>query len=117
VDRKILKDMSEMLAEREAAHKAVDESSDDTVSGDDDDEEHADRQKRRRFSDSLIQQRMEEDRERHKRLRENIWQIPATQLEAEDPEFEKAWEEASDLNSDDFEIMREENEILASSII
>jgi len=64
VDRKILKDMSEMLAEREAAHKAVDESSDDTVSGDDDDDEHADRQKRRRFSDSLIQQRMEEDRER-----------------------------------------------------
>jgi CTD kinase subunit gamma len=53
----------------------------------------------------------------HKRLRENIWQIPAPQFNAEDPEFEKAWEEASDLNSDDFEIMREENEILASSIV
>jgi hypothetical protein len=64
VDRKTLKDMSEMLAGREVAHKAVDESSDDTVSGDDDDEEHAERQKRRRFSDTLIQQRMEEDRER-----------------------------------------------------
>ncbi|KAF8540855.1 CTD kinase subunit gamma CTK3-domain-containing protein [Trichophaea hybrida] len=117
VDRKTLKDMSEMLAGREVAHKAVDESSDDTVSGDDDDEEHAERQKRRRFSDTLIQQRMEEDRERHKRLRENIWQIPVTQSDAEDPEFEKAWEEASDLNSDDFEIMREENEVLASSIV
>lgn len=34
----------------------------------------------------------------------------------EDPEFDKAWDEASDLNSDDYEIMREEKEILASSI-
>jgi len=57
-----------MLAQREAANKAIDESSDDTVSGDDDDddddEEPSERQKRRRFSDTLIQQRMEEDRER-----------------------------------------------------
>jgi hypothetical protein len=52
---------------------------------------------------------------KHKRLRENIWQIPPGPGN-EDWEFEKAWEEAdSDLNSDDFEIMREENEILAAS--
>ncbi|KAA8897810.1 CTD kinase subunit gamma CTK3-domain-containing protein [Sphaerosporella brunnea] len=116
VDRKTLKEMTEILAEREAAHKAVGESSDDTVSGGEEDEEGEPR-KKRLLSDSIIQQRMEEDRERHKRLRENIWQIPAPQFEAEDPEFEKAWEEASDLNSDDFEIMREENEILASSVV
>jgi len=105
-----------MLEEREAAHKAVNDSSEATVSSDEG-EEKVERQKRRRFSDSLIQQRMEEDRERHKRLRENIWQIPVPQPDNEDQEFEKAWEEASDLNSDDFEIMREENEILASSIV
>lgn len=66
VDRKTLKDMTEMLSQREAAHKATDESSDDTVSGDDDDDDDdpPGRQKRRRFSDTLIQQRMEEDRER-----------------------------------------------------
>jgi hypothetical protein len=61
VDRKSLKGMIETLAEREAAHKAADESSDATVSGD---EEEEPRRKRRRFSDSIIQQRMEEDRER-----------------------------------------------------
>jgi len=54
--------------------------------------------------------------QQHKRLRENIWQVPAPEPESEDPEFDKAWDEASDLNSDDYEIMREENEILASSI-
>jgi hypothetical protein len=61
VDRKTLKEMTEMLAEREAAHKAVGESSDDTASGDDDEEEP---RKKRRFSEAIIQQRMEEDRER-----------------------------------------------------
>lgn len=71
VDWKTLKDMTEMLAEREAAHKAADESSDETVSGDDDKE--VERQKRRRFSDTLIQQRMEEDRERVRHLRQTVW--------------------------------------------
>jgi hypothetical protein len=61
VDRKTLKEMTEMLAEREAAHKAVSESSDDMASGDDEEEEP---QKKRRFSEAIIQQRMEEDRER-----------------------------------------------------
>ena len=66
VDWKTLKDITEMLASREAAHKAADESSDETVSGDD--KEEVERQKRRRFSDTLIQQRMEEDRERVRHL-------------------------------------------------
>lgn len=35
----------------------------------------------------------------------------------DDPEFEKEWEDASDLNEDDFEIMREENDILAAAIV
>lgn len=57
------------------------------------------------------------DFEQHKRLRENIWQIPAHQAGVEDPEFDKAWDETSDMNEDDYEIMREENEILRGSIV
>ncbi|TGZ84005.1 hypothetical protein EX30DRAFT_393538 [Ascodesmis nigricans] len=89
-------------------------SDDESMTSDEEYERDPDRSKYR-FSESVIQQRMEEDRERHKRLRENIWQIPPQLEMSLDPEFEKAWEEASDLNSDDFEIMREENAILAAS--
>ena len=63
VDSDTLKGLTDMLVEREAVHKAVDDSSDDTISEDDEDEP-TERTKRRRFSDTLIQQRMEEDRER-----------------------------------------------------
>lgn len=52
----------------------------------------------------------------HKRLRENIWAIGYPEYEGHNPEFEKAWDQQSDLNSDDYEIMREENQILASSV-
>jgi len=100
--------------------RAAEDSSDETMSGGDDMEDdmvQTDRNKRRRFPDNLIQERMEEDRERHKRLRENIWQIMPALSEEDDPEFEKAWDESSDLNDDDYEIMREENEILAASVV
>jgi CTD kinase subunit gamma len=53
-----------------------------------------------------IEQRIEEDRERHKRLRENIWAVPNTG--AEDEEFRKMWEETSDVGEDDFILYAEE---------
>lgn len=45
-----------------------------------------------------IEQRIEEDRERHKRLRENIWAVS----DEADQEFERLWEEASDIGDDDY---------------
>lgn len=51
-----------------------------------------------------IEQRIEEDRERHKRQRENIWAVPP----GEDAELEKLWEETSDLGEDDHRMGEEE---------
>lgn len=45
-----------------------------------------------------IEQRIEEDRERHKRLRESIWAVPAE----DNKEFERLWEDTSDIGEDDF---------------
>ena len=45
-----------------------------------------------------IEQRIEEDRERHKRLRESIWAVG----DDGDEEFDRMWDEASDINEDDF---------------
>jgi CTD kinase subunit gamma len=53
----------------------------------------------------------------HKRLREHIWAIPYSEFEGQNPEFEKSWDQVSELNEDDYEIMREENNILATSIV
>lgn len=53
----------------------------------------------------------------HKRLREHIWAIALPDAENPNPEFEKSWDQVSDLNEDDYEIMREENQILAASIV
>ena len=55
----------------------------------------------------LIEQRIEEDRERHKRLREMQWAVPAR---TEDEEFERLWDETSELGSDDLDVFREEAE-------
>lgn len=90
---------------------------------------------KRKFDDAIIQQRMEEDRERvrppplplirllrtdvgcqHKRLRENIWAIGYPDYDGQNPEFDRSWDQQSDLNSDDYEMMREENQILAASV-
>lgn len=54
-----------------------------------------------------IEQRIEEDRERHKRLRESIWAVPT---EPADAEMWKMWEETSDLGEDDLIMAREEEE-------
>ncbi|KAL2136301.1 hypothetical protein VTI74DRAFT_4335 [Chaetomium olivicolor] len=51
-----------------------------------------------------IEQRIEEDRERHKRQRENIWAVPP----GENAEMEKLWEETSDLGEDDHRMGEEE---------
>ncbi|KAL9061600.1 MAG: hypothetical protein Q9162_000132 [Coniocarpon cinnabarinum] len=51
-----------------------------------------------RLDKRQIEQRIEEDRERHKRLRENIWAVRPDGNE----EFEKLWDDASDIGEDDF---------------
>lgn len=51
-----------------------------------------------RLDKRQIEQRIEEDRERHKRLKESIWGIGADDNE----EFEKLWDEASDIGEDDY---------------
>ena len=53
-----------------------------------------------RLEKRQIEQRIEEDRERHKRLREDIWAVGGG--ENPDEEFEKMWDEVSSLGSDDF---------------
>ena len=51
-----------------------------------------------------IEERIEEDRERHKRLREGIWAIP----KGPDAEMWKLWDETSDLGEDDHLMAEEE---------
>ncbi|KAF2144303.1 uncharacterized protein K452DRAFT_296501 [Aplosporella prunicola CBS 121167] len=51
-----------------------------------------------RLDKRQIEQRIEEDRERHKRLREVIWAVDHDG----DGEFEKLWEESSDIGDDDY---------------
>ncbi|KAK6358270.1 hypothetical protein TWF730_007620 [Orbilia blumenaviensis] len=77
----------------------------------------------------VIEERMEEDRERHKRLRETIWAIPSRDDEALDksldglealvgPEFEMFWKDVTlvEINEDDMELMAEEAELKAESL-
>lgn len=51
-----------------------------------------------------IEQRIEEDRERHKRLKESIWGVSGE----DDEEFLKMWDEASDIGEDDYLLAEEE---------
>ena len=51
-----------------------------------------------RLDKRQIEQRIEEDRERHKRLRESIWAVSAD----DDQEFERLWDEGSDVGDDDY---------------
>ena len=59
-----------------------------------------------RMDKRQIEQRIEEDRERHKRMRESIWAVPGEGYE----ELEKLWEEASDIGEDDYVVAREDAE-------
>ncbi|KAJ1924294.1 hypothetical protein IWQ60_005301 [Tieghemiomyces parasiticus] len=56
--------------------------------------------------DTDILRRIEEDRERHKRTKEEIW---LQTNESEGAEFEAAWETTSDLGEGDAEAIRAEN--------
>lgn len=63
-----------------------------------------------RLDKRLVEQRIEEDRERHKRLREHQWAVP-TQPGADDEderEFDRLWDETSSLGSDDYRLFEEE---------
>ncbi|KAK1831759.1 CTD kinase subunit gamma CTK3-domain-containing protein [Podospora conica] len=51
-----------------------------------------------------VEQRIEEDRERHKRQRENHWAVPAGGY----AELERLWEETSDLGEDDHRMLEED---------
>ena len=64
-----------------------------------------------RLDKRQIEQRIEEDRERHKRAREGLWAIAqeSTSLR-EDAEFERVWEAVSEADEDDGELAREERE-------
>lgn len=57
-----------------------------------------------RLEKRQIEQRIEEDRERHKRERESIWAVPA----GNDQELSKLWEETSDYGEDDDRLLGEE---------
>lgn len=54
----------------------------------------------------VIEQRIEEDRERNKRLRESVWAVSGDDGE----ELEKMWEEGSDVGEDDYILAEEEAE-------
>ncbi|KAF9435016.1 hypothetical protein BGZ76_007029 [Entomortierella beljakovae] len=60
------------------------------------------------FSKDDILKRMDEDRERHKRIREEIWIRPND--EDAHAEFLQNWEETSDLEDNDYEDIEAENE-------
>ncbi|KAH6610701.1 ctd kinase subunit gamma [Trichoderma cornu-damae] len=53
-----------------------------------------------------VEQRIEEDRERHKRERERIWAVPR----GDDAEMAKLWEETSDFGDDDDRLLTEEGD-------
>lgn len=56
----------------------------------------------------LIEQRIEEDRERHKRARESIWAVrPGVDAVAE---FSTVWDETSDVDDDDYVVCKEQAE-------
>jgi CTD kinase subunit gamma len=51
-----------------------------------------------RLDTKQIEQRLEEDRERHKRLRESMWAVSGKG----DDEFDKLWRETSPVAEDDY---------------
>ena len=51
------------------------------------------------------EQRIEEDRERHKRQRETAWAVSR-----DEDEFERMWAETAEVGEDDFEMWKEEGE-------
>lgn len=66
-----------------------------------------------RLDKRQVEQRIEEDRERHKRLREVIWQVDPEN----DGEFEKMWDESSDIGDDDYVAAEEDAEERKQAIV
>ncbi|EMC99015.1 hypothetical protein BAUCODRAFT_31294 [Baudoinia panamericana UAMH 10762] len=61
-----------------------------------------------RLDKRQIEQRIEEDRERHKRARETIWAVPQEgSTLKDDAEFDKTWDGASEVNDDDWQLTAE----------
>jgi len=62
-----------------------------------------------RLDKRQIEQRIEEDRERHKRAREGIWTVKQTSNDlGDDVESKRLWDETSDMEDDDYEMIKEE---------
>lgn len=63
-----------------------------------------------RLDKRQIEQRIEEDRERHKRAREGIWAVVQENIHdiAKDAEFDMVWEEVSEIDEDDYKYAREQ---------
>ncbi|KAI9826390.1 MAG: hypothetical protein M1832_000307 [Thelocarpon impressellum] len=61
-----------------------------------------------RLDKRQIEQRIEEDRERHKRLRESIWAVDNSAADAGDGEFGRLWREGSEVGDDDYLLAEEE---------
>ena len=60
-----------------------------------------------------IEQRIEEDRERHKRLKESLWAVSGEGFD----EYDKIWDEASDFGEDDILQAQEETaELMGISV-
>lgn len=59
-----------------------------------------------RLDKRQVEQRIEEDRERHKRERESIWAVPR----GDDTELNRLWEETSDYGEDDERLVVEEGQ-------
>lgn len=65
----------------------------------------------RKLDKRQIEQRIEEDRERHKRLRESIWAVGGLHgMGNEEEEFARLCDETSDVGEDDYDIAGEEAE-------
>ncbi|TQS33520.1 hypothetical protein Golomagni_06131 [Golovinomyces magnicellulatus] len=64
------------------------------------------RQAPARLDKRQVEQRIEEDRERHKRERESIWAVPR----GDDAELNRLWEETSDYGEDDDRLVVEEGQ-------
>ncbi|KAK7966502.1 CTD kinase subunit gamma [Apiospora aurea] len=65
-----------------------------------------------RLDKRQIEQRIEEDRERHKRRRENLWVVPRSQVD----ERAKIMDDASEVDDDDFKFEREERAALMDEV-
>ncbi|KAL1843799.1 hypothetical protein VTJ49DRAFT_7509 [Mycothermus thermophilus] len=116
LDAQTVSQIDEVLKERDASAQDVTMSSPPPPSADGGESEPPTSQQHRgssrrtgrnqppRPDKKQIEQRIEEDRERHKRQREHVWAVPP----GEDAEMERLWEETSDLGEDDVRMGEEE---------